>query len=210
MADNYLEKRYDDFKNARNNAKKKTVSFDTLLAKNRSYRGYDKSFVVQRSMLERIVGVNTKIPSARNQQVLRFRIVTKGEQADCILGNIKLGASLPDLKLPAKGCEPEAFIVICSTVPESKYVHIDLGISIQSMLLKATEMGLNGICICAFNADNICRTLNLPYTPLAILAIGKGAEKIETTLISEKESHAYYRENGIHYVPKVRTEDLII
>ena len=45
---------------------------------------------------------------------------------------------------------------------------------------------------------------------LAVLAIGKGAEHIELTPIAEGESHAYYRRDGIHYVPKVRLADLLI
>ena len=50
----------------------------------------------------------------------------------------------------------------------------------------------------------------MEYTPLMIEAIGKGIEKIELVEIGEDESHAYYRENGTHYVPKVRLEDLIL
>ena len=48
------------------------------------------------------------------------------------------------------------------------------------------------------------------YLPLLILAIGKGIEKIELVEISENDDHRYFRKDGIHYVPKVRVEDLII
>jgi hypothetical protein len=43
-----------------------------------------------------------------------------------------------------------------------------------------------------------------------VLAIGKGDERIELTPIAEGESHAYYRHDGIHYVPKLRPADLLI
>ena len=46
--------------------------------------------------------------------------------------------------------------------------------------------------------------------PLLVLALGKGAEKYQILHIAENESHDYFRENGIHYIPKVRAEDLII
>ena len=78
------------------------------------------------------------------------------------------------------------------------------------MLLKATEMKLNGICIGAFNAAAITQALSLPYPPLLIIAIGKGIEDIRLVEISEEESHAYYRNEGTHYVPKVKLDDLII
>lgn len=211
MADNYLEKRYEEvFGGGRTKTKRIGRTLDELLLKNRSQRGYLKDYVVKREELERIVGTCTKIPSARNQQVLRFRLVTRDNGADSILKNIKLGAALPELNLPFPGTEPEAFVVVMSTVAENRMVDIDLGIAVQSMLLKAVEMGLNGLVIGAFNPTRVKEELGLPYDPLIILAIGKGIEKIELTPIAPEDSHAYYRNDGIHYVPKVGLKDLIV
>ena len=188
----------------------KHVSLDTLFERNRSYRGYKKDFVVKRDMLERIVNVNTKIASGKNQQVLRFKLVTKGADADFVLGNIKLGGMLPELHLPYEDTEPEAFIIVCTSAPETKIIDIDLGISLQSMSLKATEMGLNCVMICAFNKANIMEHFKLQCEPLAILAVGKGAENIKLKQISVEESREYYRIDGVHYVPKVRLEDILL
>ncbi len=210
MADGYLEKRMEEFSSSSRKSTSKHVSLDALFEKNRSYRGYKKDFVVKRDMLERIVNVNTKIASGKNQQVLRFKLVTKGEDADFILNNIKLGGMLPELHLPYEGTEPEAFIIVCTSVPETKIIDIDLGISLQSMSLKATEMGLNCVMICAFNKANIVEHFDLKCEPLAILAVGKGAENIKLKQISVDESRAYYRVDGVHYVPKVKLEDIIL
>ncbi len=210
MADNYLEKRMEEYRTrSQSTTKITTPTLNQLLVRNRSYRGYDKNRMVSTEELRRIVNVNTRIASARNQQCLRFRLVT-AEERQKILPHIRLGGALPELNLPASGCEPQAFIVVCSTQPEDRWVDIDLGISAQSMLLKATEMKLNGICIGAFNAAAITQALSLPYPPLLIIAIGKGIEDIRLVEISEEESHAYYRNEGTHYVPKVKLDDLII
>ena len=204
MADNYLEKRYEEtLGSGKIRVKKIGHTVDELLTKNRSTRGYKKAYKVSRQELERIVGVCTRIPSARNQQVLRMHLVTSDSGADKVIPLVKMGAALPELHLPLPGTEPEAFIVVCSTVPENPMVDIDLGIAAQSMLLKAVEMGLNGLIIAAFNRAKLQETLALPYTPLLLLAIGKGNEHIELKPIDESESHAYYRENGVHIVPKV-------
>lgn len=224
MADNYLEKRYEEtLGNGKIRVKKIGHTVDELLTKNRSTRGYKKAYKVSRQELERIAGVCTRIPSARNQQVLRFRLVTKdtplrpsgtspnlGEEQACarVLSLVKMGAALPELHLPFPGTEPEAFIVVCSTVAENPMVDIDLGIAAQSMLLKAVEMGLNGLIIAAFNRAKLQEALSLPYPPLLVLAIGKGDEHIELKPIDESESHAYYREGGVHYVPKVRNLEI--
>ena len=208
MADNYLEKRMEDYRSQAPRAKR-VATLNKLLRRNRSYRGYDTSFEVRADQLRRIIETATLCPSARNQQVLRFRPVLRNE-SDKVLKQIRLGGALPELHLPFPGTEPQAFIVICSTVEESKYVDIDLGIVAQTMLLQATELGLGGICIGAFDHAEIKEALNLPYEPVLVIAIGRPAEHIELVECSEGDSLTYYRKDGIHYVPKIRVDDLII
>ena len=212
MADNYLDKKLEDYKarSASANVSRKVVSsLNSLLIKNRSCRGYDASFIVRDDQLRNIIDVNTKVPSARNAQVLRYRPVNSNEVAK-VLPHIHLGGALPELSLPLPGTEPNAFIIICTTVPESKNVYIDLGISAQSMLLRAVEMGLAGVCIGAFDKEHIKREFSLTHEPLMILAIGRSCEDIRLVEISEGESQKYYRKDGRHYVPKVRLDDIII
>lgn len=208
MADNYLEKKMEDFMQAQP-AKRRVVTLRRLLQHNRSYRGYDASFKVREDQLRRIIEVVTLCPSARNQQVLRFRPVM-GDEAASMLKYIRLGGALPELHLPFAGSEPNAFIVICSSVEESKYVDIDLGIAAQSMLLQAVEIGLGGICIGAFDHEPLKELLGLKYEPLLVLAIGRPAERIELKECGEGDNLTYYREGGVHYVPKIRVDDLII
>ena len=209
MADNYIGKKMEDYMASRSQSSaRKTVTLDKLLRKNRSHRGYDSTYEVRADQLRRIIEVNTKIPSAMNQQVLRFRPVLKAE-ANKVLPHIRLGGALPELKLPLAGSEPNAFIVICSAAT-GRYVDIDLGISAQSMLLKATEIGLNGICIAAFDHAAVRDALALDIEPVLILAIGRGSEKIELVEIDADAPHAYYRRDGVHYVPKVKLDDLIL
>lgn len=211
MADNYLEKRYEETLGS-NRPKIKRIghTVDELLTKNRSTRGYNKNYVVSRAELERIVGVCTRIPSGCNQQTLRYFLVTKDSGADRVLPLVKMGAALPELHLPFPGTEPEAFVICCSVAPESKLVDIDLGIALQSMALKAVEMGLNTLMIGAFNREKLRVEFDMPYEPLMLLAVGKGAERIELVPTDAAAPRAYYRRDGVHYVPKVRLNDLII
>lgn len=208
MADNYLEKRMEDYLNQAPRTKK-VATLNKLLRRNRSYRGYDTKFEVRPDQLRRIIETATLCPSARNQQVLRFRPVLTDE-SDKVLKHIRLGGALPELYLPFPDTEPRAFVVICSVVEESKYVDIDLGIVAQTMLLQATELGLGGICIGAFDHKEIREELNLPYEPLLVIAFGRPAEHIELVECGEGDNLTYYRNNGIHYVPKIRVDELII
>ena len=178
MADNYIGKKMEDYYASKSQSPiRKSASLDKLLLKNRSCRGYDSSYIVRADQLRRIIEVNTKIPSAMNQQVLRFRPVSSSEAAK-VLPHIRLGGALPDLHLPLPGTEPNAFVVICSN-KEGRFVDMDLGIATQTILLRAVEMGLNGVCIAAFDHKAVCEALQLSVSPQLILAIGRSAERIE-------------------------------
>ena len=209
MADNYLENREQAVRERRPVLKRTKPSLDTLLKRNRSYRGYDQSRKVTLEDLRQIVSVATLVGSGKNLQRLRFRLVT-GEEASAVLPNIVLGAALPEEHLPKPGTEPQAFIVVCCTGDENKVVDIDLGIAAQSMLLKATEMGLGGIFILNFKADAIRSALNLPSKPIAVIAIGKGAENIYLLPVHSGASLDYYRKDGVHFVPKLTLDDILI
>ncbi len=211
MADNYLERREEALRSAGKVVlRRNTPSLDTLLLKNRSHRAYDTTYEVARRQLDAIVSVNTKIPSGRNAQRLRFKLLEAREGGESFCRFLHLGGYLPELHLPAPGTEPQAFIVVCSTEAESPTIDIDLGISLQSMALKAVEIGLNALIIRAFDHNEVKQALNLELEPLAVLAVGKGLDKIELTEIPAGASIRYYRKDGVHYVPKIRIEDLLL
>ena len=210
MADNYLEKKMEQHRAAAGvQGAKSRNTLSVLLERNRSTRGYDTSFVVRADQLRRIVSVNTKVASARNRQALRFRLVT-ADEAHKLLPHISMGAALSEMRLPLPGTEPNAFIIVCSSIAPHASTYIDLGISVQSMLLQATEIGLNGLCILSFDKERIMEALGLSLEPLMVVAIGKSAEKHSIVEISADEPHDYYRKGVVHYVPKVRVDDLII
>lgn len=212
MADNYLEKRYEEVfgRDAGHRKVPGRPGLDTLLLHNRSFRGYDKSYVVHRRQLEAMIAVNPKVASSINLQRLRFRPVVQGPEADLVNAHIRMGRGLPELHLPFPGTEPEAFIVVCSTVPENPGIDIDLGISLQSMLLKAVEMGLGGLIIRNFDREEIREALGLPFEPVCVVAVGKPAEQVELVPVHQGEDLGYYRRDGVHFVPKLTAEDLTL
>ena len=213
MADNYLEYRQQELAQARKKVVRRNhPSLDTLLHYNRSYRGYDPSRKVSEDELRTLVAATTLTASGMNRQPLRFRLVTDAE-ADRVLPFIRLGAALPGEHLPHPGMEPRAFIVVCSAVPEDRAVDIDLGFAGQSILLKAVELGLGGIFILNFNKAALRESLQLPLDPVAVIAIGKPAESIYLMPVSADAVNPdlrYYRQDGVHYVPKLTLSQLLI
>ena len=212
MADNYLERREDALRSGgRTVLRRNTPSLDTLLRKNRSHRAFDTSYTVAKRQLEAIVSVNDKLPSGRNAQTLRFRLLDAPGGGEDFCRFLHLGGYLPELHLPVPGTEPKAFIIVCSTEAESPIVNIDLGISLQSMALKAVEIGLNALIVKAFSRQEIKEALGLPLDPLAVLAIGKGTERIVLDEVHTGSDLRYYRDaDGTHHVPKIAVPDLLI
>ena len=248
MADNYLEKKFEDLsRRAPKVVHRGGPSLDTLMLRNRSVRGFDPGRTVTMEELRQIIEVNTRIASSKNQQALRFRPVTVGPDADLVNANIKMGAlfrvqrarlaadaksaagSTADAKsaaafancpdVPFPGTEPQAFILVYGTHAEDPSLLIDLGISLQSMSLKAVELGLNCLMIRAFNREAIASRGRLELVPLAVLAVGKSAEKIFLLPTDGKAANPanpdghpleYFRSEGVHYVPKLRLEDILV
>lgn len=208
MADNYLEKRQEELANSQKKViRRNHLSLDTLLRRNRSYRGF--SGTVSEAQLRELVGVVPLVASGMNRQALRFRLVS-GADAALVHPLVKLGAALPEEHLPHPGMEPSAYIVVCSSVPEDKVVDIDLGIAAQSMLLKATEMGLGGIFILNFQREALREALGLGLEPVAVIGLGKPAETVFLVPGASPDALSYYRKDGVHYVPKLAMEDLIV
>lgn len=209
MADNYLGRKMEEYEAQKcASVRTRKVSLMSLLAKNRSVRGYDHSFKVRKDQLYSLIEAARLSPTAMNQQALRYRLVT-AEESHKVAPHIRLGVALRELNLPFEGTEPQAFVVICAT-KEGRFVDMDMGIVTQTILLRAVEMGLNGICIAAFDHKVIREELQLPLEPQIIIAIGRSAEHIEIVNIHEGEPQTYYRRDGVHFVPKIEVEDLII
>jgi len=209
MADNYLEKRQEELASGRVVVKRNTPSLDSLLLKNRSCRGFDVSYKVHIRQLRSIAAVNPRLASGRNAQVLRFKLVDADGGGAGLCRYLHLGAGLPELDLPLKGTEPQAFIVVCSTCGENPIVDIDLGISLQSMALKAVDMGLSALIVRSFDRKELCSALHLELEPLAVLCIGKGIERIELVAV-DGVGTGYYRIDGVHYVPKYSLDELLL
>ena len=101
MADNYLENKMEEYR-ARTAPRKPAMTLGRLLARNRSCRGYDAGFIVREDQLRTLIEVNAAVPSARNQQVLRFRPVLADEalpwDAEALAEECKARGEAADLK----------------------------------------------------------------------------------------------------------------
>jgi nitroreductase len=204
------------FANKRSFKKGEDALFNDLVVKNRSFRGYDGQYKVSSEQLMEMLKCARLTASSMNLQTLKYYIGADEAPVKEVLGEVKFAGGLLQLNLPYEGQMPTAFILICHDLllngnPDT--FKIDVGISAQTMLLKATEMGLGGCMMSTFNSDKVKQQLNLAdnLVPMLIVSIGKPIERVEIKDIENGESHKYFRdEDGVHYVPKRKLTDIII
>lgn len=188
---------------------------DTVM-KNRSYRGYDSSYVFTREQLISYVDLTRFTASSVNFQPLKYHIAYEKEEVALIQSMTKWARGLPQMTLPHEGRCPTGFVIICQDTMLSDNLarfQKDIGIVAQTITLAAVEDGLGGCMIGNFNPDEVAEKLNLPANikPMLIVALGKPAEEIVITEIKNGGDTNYYRdENDVHYVPKRKLNDILV
>ena len=106
------------------------------------------------------------------------------------------------------------YIVILGDLSVGKNKHLDVGITAQTMMLGAADMGLGGCMFGSIQREKLASLFGIDtekYSIELVLALGKPKEDVRIVDLPENGSTAYYRdENGVHYVPKRSVEELII
>lgn len=117
---------------------------------------------------------------------------------------------------PARSESARAYIIVYSTIPEERYIDIDLGISLQSMALKAAELGLNCLIKGNIDKDGLSSLFGTGdgLEPVAVLCVGKAAESVFLKPVSADSSGEPdlkpYTKEGVHYVPKLQMDTIML
>ncbi len=186
-----------------------------LLQKSRSYRSFDRNVPLSEEQLRDWISDVRFCPSSINLQVLKFRMVLDGEECAHVLSLTRWAGKLRDIHLPPAGHEPTAYIVICADTgitPHAADFDKDVGIAAQTIMLAAAEAGYGGCMNGSFRPQELSVALELPdgIVPKLVLALGKPDERVELVAETDDGNVDYYRENGVHYVRKRPTEELIL
>ena len=188
---------------------------EKLVNANRSYRSFDESKPITREQLIELVDLARRTASANNKQPLRYRVVSEKEECEALLAICRFAGRLTNVKLPPEGQHPTGYIVIYSDSEAgaaAPYIPNDVGIAAQTILLAATEKGFGGCMIGSASVQKLQELFQTParYVPCLVIALGKPAEFC--CLVEAKNGDtAYYRdENGIHYVPKLPLEEILL
>lgn len=187
-----------------------------IVLRNRSYRGFNQNRKIGKEELLDMVDCARLTASSVNMQPFKYYIAWESEEVAHIQTLTKWARGLPELRLPHPGMCPTGFVVILQDMQINNNLQRfqkDCGIAAQTILLRATEMGLGGCMIGNFPAGDLRKTLDLPVdlAPLLVVAIGEPAETVVIREVESGESVNYYRDaEDVHYVPKRKLEDVVI
>lgn len=184
-----------------------------LVYKNRSYRRFYESESIDRETLVELVDLARVSASGRNLQSLKYYISNEKSLNDKIFQTLAWAGYLKEWAGPAEGERPSGYIVILEDTTLGAAMAHDQGIASQSILLGAVEKGLGGCIIASVKKAELSKILELPeHLSIAlVLAIGKPKEEVIMVEMAEDGDVKYWRdEEGRHYVPKRKLEDVLI
>lgn len=184
-----------------------------LLTKNRSYRRFDESVQISEETLRDLVGATRFCASAANRQPLKYRLVFDPVLVDQVFDCLKFAAYLTDWTGPEQGERPAAYIIVLGDEEISKFPEVDAGIAIQTILLRATELGFGGCIFASVQREKVRSLLALDgrFHIGYVIALGKPAETCLIEPLGDGGSIRYYRDpEGVHHIPKRGLDEILV
>ena len=180
----------------------------------RSYRRFYEEVKISREELLNMVDLARVTASTANSQALKFMLITGEENCEKMYPSIGWAGALPEWDGPEKGERPTAYIIVLEDKSLGVNKFTDVGITSQTIMLAATEMGYGGCMLGNIKRSEIAGNFGIDtekYTVQLVLALGKPKEEVKIVAMPENGDVRYYRdENMTHYVPKRSLEDIVM
>ena len=183
---------------------------DKLIKETRSFRSFEK-VKISKEELEEVIEIARYSSSARNAQCIRYILISDEKVCNQVFPHTKWAGFIN--WNPTKEESPVAYILMLNEKKvgiSDTFFNFDMGIASQNIMLKLRDMKYGGCLLGAYNKPMIKDLLEISddYDLGVLIAIGKPKEIVE--IIDTTSDTRYFRSNDIHYVPKLKREDLII
>jgi nitroreductase len=186
-------------------------TFADLVKRARSCRRYAEADAIPAQVVRDLVDVVRLVPSAGNQQPLRYRIVTESAERQRLFAHLKWAGALKDWGGPKEGERPTGYVIILT--PAGKNAAVDVGIAAQTMQLAAASLGYGACMLGAIDRAAIHMAFDLPkeLEVQLVVALGRVGEKIVLEKMPESGNHAYWRTaDQVHHVPKRSLDEVLV
>lgn len=186
-----------------------------LIKKTRTHRHFKNEEILEKDILKFIEAARYS-PAAKNSQILKFSYTNDDNKCKQIFDNIALGGALKKEDKPTINERPKAAILIAINNKDdssnNNSIYFNMGLASQNIILTASENNIDACIVMAYNKKEIEKIFNIPeeYTSKVLIVFGKGKENVEIIDVDDDTQTKYFRENGTHYVPKIKLENLIL
>ena len=183
-----------------------------LIKKNRSYRRFNQAIPVKDADLELMIQAARFSASSRNIQPIKYIICNTPYKNQMIFSTLAWAGYLTDWAGPKEGERPAAYIIQVLDTDISSSYSCDNGITAQSILLQAVELGYGGCIIASVKKEELSRVLDLNsrFQIIQVIALGTPVEKVVVEDL-QNNNYKYWRSsNNIHHVPKRTLNELIL
>ena len=182
-----------------------------IIKKSRSYRRFFQDTPIKMEELELMVEAARFSPSSRNIQPLKYILINTPQQCATVFPTLAWAGYLAEWPGPEEGERPSAYIIQLLDKNISNTPSCDHGITAQSMLLQAVELGYGGCIIASIKRETLAGLLNLGENMeiLQVIALGKPKESVVVDDLRQNQYKYWREEDGTHHVPKRTLEELI-
>lgn len=179
--------------------------------KNRSYRRFFQETEIPEADLKLMIDAARLSPSSRNIQPIKYFISVGPQMNSKIFKTLSWAGYLKDWDGPVEGEQPSAYIIQLHDKSIAPGYSCDHGITAQSILLQAVELGYGGCIIASVKREELAAIINLPegMDIINVLALGKPKETIVIDDIVNGDCKYWRDENGVHHVPKRTIDEMI-
>nr|HID58579.1 nitroreductase [Desulfobacterales bacterium] len=169
-----------------------------------------KSVPISGDILRKLVNAARVAPSAANIQPLEYVVVTDFTLRQDVFEALRWAAYIKPPWRPEEYERPVAYIVVLvnSRIKTDEFPR-DVGASIENMMLVALEEGIGSCWLRAVDRKIIRKSLNIPEHMEIDSVLALGYPRESPVMVEMTDSIRYWRESGVHYVPKRRLEDII-
>jgi nitroreductase len=185
---------------------------EELVRKNRSYRRFHENKSIDKETLQELINLARLSPSAGNLQPLKYVLSNTPEKNNVIFPCLAWAGYLKEWPGPQEGERPAAYIIVLGDTDITRKFGCGHGIAAQSILLGATERGLNGCIVGSVRRKMLRESLGIPerYQILIVIALGVRKEMVVIEEVKDGDIKYWRDEKGVHHVPKRSLSEIIL
>ena len=181
-----------------------------LIKSRRTIRKFSQKPITEELLLSYVEAARVA-PSGANLQPLKYIVVNSKEMTDKMFPLVKWAGYLAPEYNPKDDERPTAYIVVCADtgIRQNGY-DMDVGASVENIILSALSDGVGACWMAAIDRDGIRNLLKIPDSMEIPCLVALGYPEENPKEVGISTDIKYYLEDEILCVPKRSIDEVLI